>query len=117
MVTKLIINTQTNEGIQQAVTDAQIIASGGYYLELSWDGSTNTLSAQIKSKVLSDGSSRANISETQTWLLQIGDVEEAIETDVNGAWSDTITFEDSAQYSAYAITPNNSNEVTIQDGV
>lgn len=116
MTTKLVINTLTGQQTIEAVTDAELIASRMPYLALSWDGTSNTLSAQVQTPVLSDGQ-RNDVSEVQTWLLMVGDVETSITTDVNGLWSDTLTFTDDDDYDVYAISPDNSNTVIVKDGV
>mgnify|MGYP001555605854 CR=1 FL=1 len=113
-LTKLIIDVSTGETQQVTVTDAELIATRAKYLFFAFDDATNTLSAQLQSCVLSDDT-RANVSDIQTWRVMIGDVETDITTDANGAWSDTVSFVDGASYDVYAIEPDNSNRITIQD--
>jgi len=116
MATQLIINTQTNETTSAPVTDQELIDNYPAYLELSFDGTTNTLSAQLKTRFLNNAT-RNNVSEVSVWRLMIGDTEYDITTNASGAWSDVIQFVDSEPYDVYALSPDNSNRITIQDGV
>ncbi len=118
MSTRIEVNSQTGQQVEIAVDDAWLLSQRSNYLLLSWDGMTNTLSAQLQTPILTS-TLRDDVLEVSTWRLQIGDIIETIDTDINGQWSDTIQFANDDPYSVYALprTEGKSNEITIQDGI
>jgi hypothetical protein len=118
MADRIEINITTGERTAIPIDDTWILANRSSYLELAWDGGTNTLSAQLKTPLLTDDS-RDNVSAVETWIITVGDIEpREISTDSNGQWSQVIPFVDNEQYTVFAErhgTP--SNIVIIQDGV
>jgi hypothetical protein len=118
MADRIEINITTGERTAIPIDDTWILANRSSYLELAWDGGTNTLSAQLKTPLLTDDS-RDNVLAVETWLITVGDIEpREISTDSNGQWSQVIPFVDNEQYTVFAErhgTP--SNIVIIQDGV
>lgn len=118
VATRIEVNSQTGQAIEIAIDDAWLLSQRSNYLLLSWDGATNTLSAQLQTPILTSAL-RDDVLEVSTWRLQIGDIIEAIETDINGQWSNTIQFANDEPYNVYALPRNEgkSNEVTIQDGI
>lgn len=119
MADRIVMDLSTREETVVAVDDTWIIANKSRWLELSWDGGTNTLSAQLKTPELTD-LSRNDVSEVETWTVTIGETEVEIATDANGQWNDTLEFADPAQqltvYAAFEGV-RSSNEIIVQDGV
>jgi hypothetical protein len=119
-MTRHTVNSSTGEIIEIAITDEwikswrhnEILLSLSALSIISDDIDSATLTAQLVTALLLDDS-QEDVLQTRTFRLQIGDIEQEITLDANGAWSDTITSVVIGSYSISALDMT-SNQLMLE---